>query len=211
MKTVKIKSAVPLFLSALVWIVLGALLPIYKMSILLIVLAASVIVYIVADKALPAREKQLKSPANTGVKDIDEQIDRGRAAIERLRANASIYEPAVQYYIKRMADAGESIFDELVRDISQANQVRRFMNYYLPTAEKLLIRYAELKSTGSKGENVSDAMSAIESSFEMMATAFEKQLDALYRDDVLDIETDIDVLKTIISGEGLGENWRNRQ
>ena len=43
----------------------------------------------------------------------------------------------------------------------------------------------------------------MENSLEMIATAFERQLDNLYKDKSLDIETDIQVLETMMAGDGL--------
>ena len=46
-------------------------------------------------------------------------------------------------------------------------------------------------------------MQSVENSLGMIADAFEKQLDNLYRDRTLDIETDIEVLETMMAGDGL--------
>ena len=43
-----------------------------------------------------------------------------------------------------MTEAGGKIFDILEKEPSRAGEVRRFMNYYLPTADKLLTQYREL-------------------------------------------------------------------
>jgi len=45
----------------------------------------------------------------------------------------------------------------------------------------------------------------VEKSLDMIATAFEKQLDALYHEQALDIETDIEVLETMIASEGFDD------
>ena len=100
-----------------------------------------------------------------------------------------------------MEAAGGAIFDALEKDVTKASQVRRFMTYYLPTTDKLLSRYRELQNVASGGENVNRAMDSIRRSMGMVATAFEKQLDALYKDSALDIETDIEVLETMLSTE----------
>ena len=81
--------------------------------------------------------------------------------------------------------------------------VRRFMNYYLPTADKLMTSYRLMMETDSPGENIAHAMKSVENSLEMIATAFERQLDNLYKDKSLDIETDIQVLETMMAGDGL--------
>ena len=39
-------------------------------------------------------------------------------------------------------------------------------------------------------------MTVVENSLEMIAVAFERQLDSLYRHEAMDIQTDIDVLET---------------
>jgi len=105
-----------------------------------------------------------------------------------------------------MEKAGEEIFRLLERETRQANAVRRFMNYYLPTADKLVQNYLQIKATGAAGENIDRAMQSVENSLGMIADAFEKQLDNLYKDKALDIETDIDVLETMMAGDGLVPN-----
>ena len=102
-----------------------------------------------------------------------------------------------------MVNAGEEILALLERDTSKASAVRRFMNYYLPTADKLMQSYRLMMESSAKGENMTQAMASIENSLGMIASAFEKQLDNLHSDRVLDIETDIDVLETMMAGDGL--------
>ena len=77
------------------------------------------------------------------------------------------------------------------------------MNYYLPTADKLVETYRMLRDTRSGGENINRAIRSVENSLNMIATAFEKQLDNLYKDKTLDVETDIDVLETMMAADGL--------
>ena len=77
------------------------------------------------------------------------------------------------------------------------------MNYYLPTSAELISKYRTIVQTGVEGKNLTSAKNSIENSFGMIADAFEKQLDFLYRDDALDIETDIEVLDTVLTSEGL--------
>ena len=55
----------------------------------------------------------------------------------------------------------------------------------------------------ARGDNMTQAMASIENSLGMIAEAFEKQLDNLHRDRTLDIETDIDVLETMMASDGL--------
>ena len=77
------------------------------------------------------------------------------------------------------------------------------MNYYLPTADKLMASYRLMKESENPGENITQAMQSVENSLSMIADAFEKQLNNLYSDKKLDIETDIEVLETMMASDGL--------
>ena len=182
----RIPSAIPIYGAAAVWLVMGLILPIYRLWAIFLTLALS------AASAL----------ADTGDETVNRQIEEGRETLRRIHAsNEAIPDPELSEEIRRMEAAGGAIFDALEKDVTKASQVRRFMTYYLPTTDKLLSRYRELQNVASGGENVNRAMDSIRRSMGMVATAFEKQLDALYKDSALDIETDIEVLETMLSTE----------
>ncbi len=207
MKTVKIKSAMPIYLPCAVWILAGLTSRLYIPKNLIITLIVSAVVFFAAEKFWPRREVEVRDKADSGDREIDRQIEEGRGRLDSLaESNAAIPDAEITRNLNRMVSAGEGIFTALEKDTSRATQVRRFMNYYLPTADKLLTRYRELDAIETKGENVRTAMESVERSLEMIASAFEKQLDGLYHDESLDIQTDIDALEAVISAEGLRDN-----
>jgi hypothetical protein len=55
----------------------------------------------------------------------------------------------------------------------------------------------------AKGQNVTSAMQTIESSLGLAASAFEKCADNLYKDDEMDIDAEIKVMQTMLSGDNL--------
>ena len=59
------------------------------------------------------------------------------------------------------------------------------MDYYLPTALKLLNTYASLPAQDVQGENIADVKKNIERSMDLLVTAFENQLDKLFQDPAL--------------------------
>lgn len=212
MKTVKIKSALPLYGSALVWILFGLLSPIYRWRYILLAAGVSAVIYALLSAVFPGRKVEREEAPNSGDSEIDRQILEGRRQLRSLRtANDAIEDALISARLDRMTKAGEGIFECLEKDTSKANDVRRFMNYYLPTAEKLLSSYQSLRGTGSKGENVTSALKSIENSLEMIAAAFEKQLDRLYADDQLDINAEISALETMMAADGLSGDLVMRQ
>ena len=204
MKTIKIKSAIPIYLAALIWILFGLFAPIYELLFIIIAACVSVAVYLVASVFFPGRTVEVDAKPDSGDDAVNAQISAGRAALRSLReADEAIEDEAISARLKRMTEAGGKIFDILEKEPSRAGEVRRFMNYYLPTADKLLTQYRELGESGSQGENVRGAMTVVENSLEMIAVAFERQLDSLYRHEAMDIQTDIDVLETMLAADGI--------
>ena len=204
MKTIKIKSAIPIYLAALIWILFGLFAPIYELIYIIIAACVSLAAYIVSSIFLPGRTVEVDAKPDSGDEAVNAQIAEGRSALRNLReADAAIEDEAISARLKRMTEAGGKIFDILEKEPSRAGEVRRFMNYYLPTADKLLTQYRELGESGSQGENVRGAMTVVENSLEMIAVAFERQLDSLYRREAMDIQTDIDVLETMLAADGI--------
>ena len=206
MKKKRIKSAIPIYGCAALWLLLGLICPgmLLKGWFLLAAAAVSAGAYFALSKVFPGREVEVREAAHSGDRSIDALIDDGRKQLDSLKAaNAAIPDEDISRKLARMTDAGEEILKVLERDTSQAKAVRRFMNYYLPTADKLMSTYRMMRETASPGESIEHAMRSVENSLGMIADAFEKQLDNLYKDRALDIETDIDVLETMMAADGL--------
>lgn len=206
MKKKRIRSAIPIYGTAVLWLLLGFISPgmLLKLWFLILVAALSTGIYLLLSKLFPGREVEVRIAPKSGDKTVDALINEGRLRLDHLvRANAEIPDEKISANLDRMVAAGEGIFRVLERDTSQAQAVRKFMNYYLPTAEKLMESYRLMMKTENAGENIAKAMLSIENSLNMIAQAFEKQMDNLFRDRTLDIETDIDVLETMMASDGL--------
>ena len=204
MKKVHIKSAIPIYIAAALWLVVGLIMPKFLMKLpgLLVTAALSFAAYFVGTKLFPGRVEE--QPISTGDAAVDREIAVARERLENLRrANEAIPDPEITKNLDRMYNAGQQIFKELGRDPRKIALVRRFMNYYLPTSEKLMEQYQILMNAETKGENIQSAMTTIENSLGFAASAFEKCADNLYKDDEMDIDAEIKVMQTMLTGDNL--------
>ena len=80
------------------------------------------------------------------------------------------------------------------------------MDYYLPTALKLLNTSASLPAQDVQGENIADAKKNLERSMDLLVTAFENQLDKLFQSDALDVSADVAALEGMLNMDGLTGN-----
>ena len=98
-----------------------------------------------------------------------------------------------------------TLFEYISKNPDKLPRVRRFMNYYLPTLEKLMNTYIELSNQKIKGENIKKTLTGIEEILDVIKPAFENQLNSLYEDQAIDISSDITVLETMLEKEGLSD------
>ena len=140
------------------------------------------------------------SPANVKKTYMDELE---RILNELYQLNEQIEDEAVSARIDRIGTLTAGIFRAVIDNPEREQDVRKFMNYYLPTTLKLLKSYDMLEEQSYQGENILASRRKIESVLDTLIAAFEKQLDRLFQNDALDIATDIDVLETMMAGDGL--------
>lgn len=128
-----------------------------------------------------------------------------RTLNELYQLNEQITDEAVSQRIDRIGMLTGSIFRIVIEKPEREADVRKFMNYYLPTTLKLLKSYDMLEEQSYQGENIIASRKKIEDVLDMLIVAYEKQLDRLFSDDALDIATDIDVLEAMMAGDGLSD------
>ena len=83
-------------------------------------------------------------------------------------------------------------------------QLHSFLSYYLPTTLKILNAYDRMDAAGISGENIDATKKKVEQMMATISQAFDRQLDALFGDEALDISTDITVMEQMLQREGLG-------
>ena len=127
-------------------------------------------------------------------------------------AGAALADPMLRDKAARLETVSARIFALAEADPGKEDQLRKFVNYYLPTALKLLHTYAQLDGQGVDGENITKTKQSIERSLDLLVTAFENQLDKLFQSDALDVSADIAALEGMLNLDGLsGESDFNLQ
>ncbi|MBO4831051.1 MAG: 5-bromo-4-chloroindolyl phosphate hydrolysis family protein [Oscillospiraceae bacterium] len=126
------------------------------------------------------------------------------ATLKQLRdLNDSIADPLISSKIDNIEDLSGKIFRLVEEKPEKLPQIRKFMDYYLPSTLKLLKSYATLEHQGIEGENITSAKQDIARILDTMTVGYKQQLDALFKDEAIDISADIDVLKMTMERDGL--------
>ena len=131
---------------------------------------------------------------------VPPQAQQGYSGMLRqLRAaNDRIADAGLSAKIDRLEEIAGRIFRIIEEEPAKKAKAATFLNYYLPTTQKLLDAYAEFEEAGVSGGNLSQAKRKIEQTMDSIVLGFERQLDELYRTDAMDIDSDIRVMETML-------------
>ena len=160
-----------------------------------------------------AREEEQKKAAEeagiplTGDQAADQVITTGRQMLATIkRENTAIPDQELSELMDNLSIKCEQIFRTVSECPSKAPQVRKFMNYYLPTTLKMLANYRTMEQRGVSYGEMQQARETTVRGVKLVLTACQKQIDNLHRENMLDISTDIDVLEQMLKRDGFTEN-----
>ena len=203
------KPVAPFYAVAAIWLGYSFVLGLHNFWDYLVVILLSVVVFRWLNTASPVDEntaekaEEKKKPESTGNAELDKMIKDGEMAISEMRRlNDSIEDEKISADIERLEKSSKAIFEQVKASPEKLPQIRKFMDYYLPTTLKLLNAYDRMSATGISGENIDTTKAKVEAMMTTIVSAFEKQYDALFGADALDISTDITVLETMMAREG---------
>lgn len=218
----------PLYVFAIIWLLSSIAFPLYELWGILLTLGLCTLGAYIAGKASASRkmkkEKEaVEAAAAAAAKaaaeakknpkkksygpEVDPIIEEGNRALSEMgRLYMSIKDPEVRSKINEIMRITDKITQDAIDDPKDIPQIKKFMNYYLPTTLKLLNSYDRMSSLGIEGENLDRSMKSINEMLDAAIEAYKKRLDSLFENQALDIETDIEVMNTMLAREGLAGN-----
>ena len=156
--------------------------------------------------AAPQPQKKAEPPKPKYSPEVQAVVDEGERAHKELEhLYATIPNLSVKAKIRELIDVSDKIVEDAVNDPSDVPQIKKFLDYYLPTTIKILNAYDRMGAQGIEGENISGTMQSIEEMLDTAVAAYKKLLDNLFANQALDVETDIEVMNTLLKREGLAE------
>ena len=203
----KRKSIVPVYGVAAACVLYCAFFPLYKTWHFIVLACTAVIAYMLLSLLFHGKTERIEVPAEpirSGDDNIDALLDEGGKAVSEMRRlRDSIPGEDVRKKLDEIIIVTDKIFKDLLDDPGDYKQVKRFADFYLPTTMKLLNTYDRFVQSGSGGENVTGTMERIDTALDTILSSYNKFFDSLFEDQALDIETDIQVLESILRREGL--------
>lgn len=153
-----------------------------------------------AAQAQSEQARAAEAPEDAAARAVVEEGERCLAALRTL--NFEIPGEEISRKLDRLEFLLREIFGAVRRRPEQAGELRRFMDYYLPTTLKLVQSYRELDAVAVEGDNIRTAKAEIEATLDTINGAFERLIDELYQDVAFDASTDASVLQSMLAKDG---------
>ncbi len=205
------RSVAPFYGVAAVWVVYALAFDLYRPTHFIFAAVLSAGVYLLLRAVRKDEEYEVEipdppkpQPASTGNPELDKMIRDGALAVEEMkRLDENIEDEKISQAIRELERTSQAIFQQVREAPEKLPQIRKFMDYYLPTTLKLLNAYDRMSSVGVGGENIDGTKERVEAIMDTIVAAFDKQLDGLFGAEALDVSADITVLETMLAREGL--------
>ena len=152
-----------------------------------------------ADRVRTAPQQAASAAKNAAGEPIFEEEMR----IHRL--NDAIREENISRKMDRLEQLTHQILYYVHQHPEKQDKLHQFRQYYLPKTFSILESYARMERMGVEGANISGAMKDVEEIMDKLVIGFEKQLDALFDSEAMDVTSDISVLENMMKLEGLSD------
>ncbi len=148
----------------------------------------------------PHFEDHSKGLVGVTADEIIDALDEAEAKIESIEdAAAKIEDPIIQGRFFHVADQTRGILKIIEEDPKDLRRARKFLKVYLDGARKVANNFAKgdhLQTDSTINSNIVEVLDTIES-------VIEEQREKLLRDDILELDVQIEVLQTQLKHEGI--------
>lgn len=130
-------------------------------------------------------------------------VKEGMNKLRKIRNNTRmIKNNEVAEKIQEICRVGVDIFDNIKKHPEDLRRAKQFLNYYLDATEKIVNQYVELSQKREINDDVKASLANAEDILSTIGETYKKQLHNLMENDVMDLNTEITVLKKTMKFEG---------
>lgn len=170
--------------------------------------------WVVKTMATPMKglDKNAKSKAALDVTIIEDEyargvVEKGVEMLDRFKTERdAINEYVFTRRINEIRENLDKVLRQIIDDPDKAHRIRKMNSYYLPTSLKLLEGYRSAKTQGASYMAVSGTREDVLSMLDQLAGALSQVLDAMLKDDLEDMDIEIDVFERMLKSDGLQED-----
>lgn len=193
-------SVYPIYAIGIIWLIYAMIFHFYKISDYLIACGLSILVYLFLKTKVfkdEVIEEYREVEELTGNEAYDQALKEANNLIKQLeKANDLIENEIISNYLSKIVEKTEKIFDLLKQTPEKVGIFRKFLSYYLPTTLQLLNTYLEY-------DKDVEMLAKVQNALKLVDQALTQKQNELVSNQMMDVQADIEVLKTMLNQDGL--------
>ena len=131
-------------------------------------------------------------------------IEKAVGMLRTIREAAmNVNAPNVRRRILGIANVGDEIVENLRRDTNNVKVVNLWINTYLGEFLNVVKRYGNLSRQGTESVEAQTSMAKMDETLDIIASSFDDVLKKLVNNDAMDLDVDMQVLRTMLKTEGV--------
>ncbi len=154
---------------------------------------------------LKKKEDDIPVPPDAGItaEEAKAIITGSEAKIRDIRAmTMRVKSNKVAGEIRDICRAGMDITAALRKDPRNIRRARQFIDYYLESTHKIVLKYVELSEAHHITPEIEKSLTKVEEVLGTIKTTFERQLAKLLEHELLDLDVEVQVLEKTMKMEG---------
>ena len=161
---------------------------------------------------LPGLDKNAKSKEKLNVTIIEDEyardmVEKGVAMLDAFRQQRdNIHESVFVHRIDALRKNLDQALRNVIDDPEEARYLRKINSYYLPTTLKMLESYRSAKAQGASYMTIAKTREDVLGMLDKLNEALTVTLDNMLKNDLEDMEIEIDVFDQMLKADGLAEN-----
>lgn len=132
---------------------------------------------------------------------VEEYLSRAKRDVTALTEMTPKLREPMKAKISEFLQIVGKIFELLKENPNTAKDLDKVINYYLPTTVKLIDNYIQISEKPT--DSVKSSLKSMEQTMDLVNDGFMKILDNIYEEKIMDLSSDMSVLKSMLRQEGL--------
>lgn len=132
---------------------------------------------------------------------VEEYLSRAKRDVTTLTEMTPKLREPMKAKISEFLQIVGKIFELLKENPNTAKDLDKVINYYLPTTVKLIDNYIQISEKPT--DSVKSSLKSMEQTMDLVNDGFMKILDNIYEEKIMDLSSDMSVLKSMLRQEGL--------
>lgn len=152
---------------------------------------------------------EVKGMDETQIELLKKTIDEGYDKLNEIKnISKEIKKNSIRSKIDEICLIADKIFEYLRKNPKSVSNIRRFLNYYLDAMINIITKYVDISRQEVDSRNIEYSLQKAERLLDTVKKAFTVQQEKLLTNDMIELDTEIELFEDTMKSEDLGDEKR---